>query len=39
MMSENLFLLIANGIKVVQESFNGFRDIIINGTEKIYNLI
>ena len=23
-------------IKVVQESFNGFRDIIINGTEKIY---
>ena len=23
-------------IKVVQESFNGFRDIIINGTENIY---
>ena len=23
-------------IKIIQESFNGFRDIIINGTEKIY---
>ena len=23
-------------IKIVQESFNGFRDIVINGTEKIY---
>ena len=23
-------------IKIIQESFNGFRDIVINGTEKIY---
>ena len=23
-------------IKIVQESFNGFKDIVINGTEKIY---
>lgn len=33
---KKLSLLISKRLKVIQEAFEGFRDVIINGTEKIY---